>query len=97
MPPWLPWIAGLLVLSNLYGFVAIGLDKRAAARTRRRTPEAHLIAPVWLGGVVGVLLGMRAFRHKTAKRSFQLKLLAATLLWGGALATLGYVLATEYP
>ncbi|MEO0652623.1 MAG: DUF1294 domain-containing protein, partial [Planctomycetota bacterium] len=83
------WFAGALLAVNLWAFAQVGWDKRASIRGDRRVPEARLIAPVYLGGLLGIWLGMRTFRHKTIKRSFQLKLLGATLLWalavGGAI------------
>ena len=85
------WIAVLVVLAlaNLFAFVLVWWDKRAARLDRRRVPEARLILPVAFGGLPGVLLGMRTFRHKTVKRSFQLKLAAATVVWVAGLVALG--------
>ena len=82
---------GLVVvaLANLWAFVLCGLDKRAARLGRRRVPELRLVAPVVVGGPLGLLAGMQLFRHKTVKRSFQLKLAVATLVflaWSVALA-----------
>ena len=37
-------------------------------------PEAVLLALTLFGGTIGAILGMLVFRHKTAKRSFQVKL-----------------------
>ena len=82
------WLAGGLAAVNLWGFVQVAWDKRAARRRARRVPEARLITPVWLGGPLGVWLGMRTFRHKTVKRSFQLKLALASIAWLGAVAAL---------
>ncbi|MEO0650329.1 MAG: DUF1294 domain-containing protein [Planctomycetota bacterium] len=75
------WFAGALLAVNLWAFGQVGWDKRASIRGARRVPEARLIAPVYLGGLPGIWLGMRTFRHKTIKRSFQLKLLGSTLIW----------------
>ncbi|MHC4262796.1 MAG: DUF1294 domain-containing protein [Planctomycetota bacterium] len=84
-----PWtaLAATLAAVNLAAFGQVGWDKRCAERGRRRVPESRLIAPVVLGGLPGVLFGMRRFRHKTIKRSFQAKLALATVLslalwWG---------------
>ncbi len=68
------------VLLSLFGtyaalsavaFVAYGLDKSAAVRGGRRTPEfaLHLIALA--GGWPGALAGQVAFRHKTRKQPFR--------------------------
>ncbi len=68
---------------NLIAFVQMAVDKRRAVKQRRRIPEAQLITPALLGGFPGTLLGMLLFRHKTKKRSFQLKLLFALMVFAG--------------
>ena len=67
-----PWglLACWLILINVVTFCAFGLDKWKAKRKEkkesvRRIPEKRLLALAALGGSVGALLGMRAFRHKT--------------------------------
>ena len=55
-------------------FLTYGYDKSIAGSNRTRVPEAVLLALTLLGGTIGAILGMRVFRHKTAKRSFQVKL-----------------------
>lgn len=70
-----------LALVNLFAFGQCGWDKLAAIRGWRRVPEKRLIAPVWAGGLPGLLLGMKLFRHKTSKASFQGKLAWAAGLW----------------
>ena len=60
---------------NIFAFIQMAIDKRLAVKNQRRIPEAQLIAPALLGGCPGIVLGMICFRHKTKKRSFQLKLL----------------------
>ena len=82
--PWLIAVAAFATI-NLAAFVQVGWDKRCAERGRRRVPEARLIAPVYLGGLPGLLFGMKTFRHKTVKRSFQLRVALATAIWLAAL------------
>ena len=72
--------AGLLVALNLLAFLAWGLDKRAAIRGRRRVPESRLILQALARGAKGPRAGVLLFRHKTAKRSFQLRLVPASLV-----------------
>jgi len=69
-PEW-RWFAGFYALMSALSFSLYGLDKRAAARGGRRTPEARLHFFELLGGWPGALLAQRVFRHKTRKRSFQ--------------------------
>ncbi len=74
-----PWglLACWLILINVVTFCAFGLDKWKAKRKEkkesvRRIPEKRLLALAALGGSVGALLGMRAFRHKTLHKAFRL-------------------------
>ena len=76
------WIY-IALAANLIAVVQMAVDKRQAVKQQWRIPEAQLMAPTFLGGFPGILLGMLAFRHKTKKRSFQLKLLAALILFAG--------------
>ena len=59
-----------LYLVNLGLFVMMGLDKRAARRHRRRIAERVLLGLALLGGSIGGIGGMLAFRHKTRKPAF---------------------------
>ena len=60
------WLIGI----NLALFLVMGADKRAAKSHRRRVPETSLLALAVLGGSVGGILGMLAFRHKTRHPAF---------------------------
>ena len=71
-----------LAAVNAIAFLQMAIDKRLAVKQRRRISEAQLIAPTLFGGFAGVLLGMLAFRHKTSKRSFQVKFALAILIFG---------------
>lgn len=66
-----PLAIGAVIL-NAVAFIAYGIDKSAARRRRRRIPEKVLHALALAGGWPGALLGQTIFRHKTAKRSFQM-------------------------
>lgn len=59
-----------LLIINALGFLLMLVDKKKAQRNRWRIPEKTLMAVAALGGSVGSLLGMYAFRHKTRKRKF---------------------------
>ena len=58
-------LAVWLLAINLVTFAVYGADKRRAKRGAWRVPEKTLFLLPLLGGSVGALLGMRAFRHKT--------------------------------
>ena len=61
-----------LAFMNLLLFVLMGVDKAKAKRGSRRFPEATLFFLAVVGGSLGGLLGMAAFRHKTLHRSFRI-------------------------
>ena len=61
-----------LVFINLLLFVLMGTDKAKAKREARRVPEATLFFFAVLGGSLGGLVGMAAFRHKTLHKSFRI-------------------------
>ena len=60
-----------LALMNLAAFAAMGADKGRARRGRWRISERALFLPALLGGALGGVLGMRAFRHKTRRWYFR--------------------------
>lgn len=92
----LPFVAVYLVMMNLLGFVSMGYDKRRARAHGWRVPEASLFLVAVMGGSVGSLAGMHAFRHKTKHRQFtigmpviliaQIALIAVALYQFGLLA-----------
>ena len=54
-----------LLLINLIGFSAMGIDKYKAKKNKWRIPEAALFLFAFLWGSLGTTLGMKVFRHKT--------------------------------
>lgn len=78
-----------LILINLIGFFAMGIDKRRAIRHKWRISERTLFLLALLFGSIGVLTGMYVFRHKTKHLSFSIgipailvvQLLLLTLLY----------------
>ena len=63
-----------LLIINALGFWLMLIDKRKAQKNRWRIPEATLITVALLGGSVGIIAGMRLFRHKTRHPKFSLGL-----------------------
>lgn len=70
----------VLVAATVSACVLMGIDKVAAAAGMWRVPERALYLVTLLGGSAGVLLGMRLFRHKTQKTSFQMMVFVIVLL-----------------
>ena len=55
---------------NLLGLLMMGIDKFRAKKDLFRIPESNLFLVAVIGGSVGSLLGMYAFRHKTRHIQF---------------------------
>ena len=59
-----------LIGINILTFVLMGADKFFAKADKRRISEKTFVVLSILGGSVGVILGIYAFRHKTRKPKF---------------------------
>ena len=59
------WLLLWLGCVNLLGFCLMGFDKRRARREGWRVRERSFFIVAALGGSLGTILGMYAFRHKT--------------------------------
>ncbi len=67
---WMPaaiWLAGI----NLFAFFLMGWDKHKAKTGGWRVSEKGLFLSALLGGSLGAIAGMQAFRHKTKHWYFQ--------------------------
>ena len=65
MPPLTAALLLYLAAVNVVAFAVYGADKRRAKKGKRRMPEKTLFLLAIIGGSVGALAGMYAFRHKT--------------------------------
>lgn len=59
-----------LLTINALGCILMLADKIKARKKRWRIPEATLFLVAAIGGSIGSLIGMYAFRHKTRHFSF---------------------------
>ena len=59
-----------LAVMNLVTFIVMGLDKFYAKKGKRRVPESTLFLLSIIGGSIGGILGIYAFRHKTLHKQF---------------------------
>lgn len=59
-----------LIIINIIAFLAMFIDKRKAINGKWRISESALFILVLLGGGIGGIAGMYAFRHKTKKMIF---------------------------
>ena len=69
----IPFLGAWLISINLVTVFVFWFDKRAARIDGLRVPEYILLILALVGGSPGALLAMQGFRHKTRKRSFQIK------------------------
>ena len=80
-----------LLVINLMTYSAFAWDKRRAAQSGQRVPEATLLQLALIGGSPAAKLAQRRLRHKTHKMPFarrlngiiavQVFLLSASALW----------------
>ena len=59
-----------LLIVNAIGLILMLVDKIKAKKNLWRIPEATLLLVAAIGGSIGSLLGMYAFRHKTKHIKF---------------------------
>jgi len=79
--PFIEVLAAWLLITGVFGAIAMGLDKGMAQRHERRISERSLFLISLAGGFWGVLLGGGLAHHKTSKISFQVVVLATTFVW----------------
>ena len=85
-------LGAYLLLINLDAFILMASDKSRARRGKRRIPEATLFLVAVLGGSLGIIAGMYAFRHKTLHTSFTVGI-PLLLFFQAVLITLALYLA----
>jgi uncharacterized membrane protein YsdA (DUF1294 family)/cold shock CspA family protein len=66
-----PIILGLYLIASLITFFMYAVDKSAAKRAGRRTPESTLHLLSFIGGWPGGLIAQQTLRHKSQKKSFR--------------------------
>lgn len=62
------WIYLILIIS--VGLIVMAIDKANAKKQARRVPEKNLWLLGFIGGSLGLYIGMYLFRHKTRKPVF---------------------------
>ncbi|WP_209122054.1 DUF1294 domain-containing protein [Alkalihalobacillus sp. BA299] len=66
------YIASYFICISIVGLMLMGLDKRWARERKNRIPERTLFVIAFIGGSLGVYIGMMQFRHKTKKFKFRI-------------------------
>ncbi len=70
----LKYVILYVILINAFGLAIMALDKFKAEKGFWRVPEKTLFVVTLLGGGIGTIIGMYAFRHKTKKLKFTIGL-----------------------
>lgn len=63
-----------VILINMIGLAIMAVDKFKAQKGYWRIPEKTIFIVTLLGGGIGTIAGMYAFRHKTKKLKFTIGL-----------------------
>lgn len=82
------WVLGLYLMASSWTLITYRLDKMAAKRSHRRTPEKTLHLLALIGGWPGAIVAQKLFSHKSRKLSFQVTFWATIILNFAALAWL---------
>lgn len=59
-----------IILVNIYGIYIMYVDKKRAKEKKWRVPEIKMFLVAVFLGSVGIILGMKFFRHKTKHFKF---------------------------
>lgn len=69
------------LLINIISFLFYGIDKYNSIKRKWRIRESTLISLSFLGGVIGSIIGIYLFHHKTKKLKFKIFNLISLILW----------------
>lgn len=58
------------IVISFFSFIVVGIDKSKARKGDWRVRETTMIVLSFLGGAIGVLIGMVFFNHKVKKQKF---------------------------
>lgn len=70
----------ILIAYNIIVFIVYGIDKYKAIKHKYRISEKILITLSCFLGIVGAILGMVIFNHKTNSNGFKLQIVLSALL-----------------
>ena len=63
-----------ILIINIITFLIYGVDKYLAYKEKNRISEKFLLTLALCFGIIGAVLGMKVFRHKTKKNSFKISI-----------------------
>lgn len=59
-----------IIFINIVCYIIFGIDKRRAINKEYRIRESTFIILSFMGGSIGILIGMVMFKHKLRKKKF---------------------------
>ena len=69
-----------IIIINIITFFVYGIDKYLAYKEKSRVSEKLLLTLALCFGIIGALLGMKIFRHKTKKKSFKTSIILIIII-----------------
>ena len=69
-----------IIFINIVAFIIMGIDKNKAQRNKRRISEKSIFTTAFIGGALGVYIGMRFFHHKTKHLEFTVGIPVAVII-----------------
>lgn len=69
-----------IIIINIITFFVYGIDKYLAYKEKSRVSEKLLLTLALCFGIIGALLGMKFFRHKTKKKSFKTSIILIIII-----------------
>jgi uncharacterized membrane protein YsdA (DUF1294 family) len=65
------YLFSYILLVNGFGILLMRTDKWKARKNEWRIPESRLWITAFLGGAIGIYIGMKHYRHKTKHNQFK--------------------------
>lgn len=74
------YIYAYIFIVNIYGFIIMGMDKKKSLKRKWRTREKAFFITAFIGGALGIYMGMKVYHHKTLHKKFKYGIPAIILL-----------------
>lgn len=74
-------VLGYIGIVSIVCFIMYGVDKSRAKKDKWRIKEQTLLMTGFLGGALGGIIGMLAFRHKTKHWYFYVINVISIIMW----------------
>ncbi|GAA0333428.1 DUF1294 domain-containing protein [Bacillus carboniphilus] len=78
-----------LLIFNIWGYILMAIDKKRAIKQKHRISEKFIWQIAFIGGAIGIYMGMKKFRHKTLHKVFVYGVPAVIVLHALVIIALG--------